>query len=169
MTLGCLSFGRRGALTCHCLGLTHAIPVVRHFLIHPETKLWPGDCFIVCCNKHLTSEVDMKKAILLSVAMSFVALGAQAKVADFNALINQNVAAQKVLHQEVETQMGETRMALQKYEETTLLDDVKTAAINVPTDKKFLRFRKEIVQHQAPQKVMNKRIASEIKSMNNEF
>lgn len=111
----------------------------------------------------------MNKALLLSVAMTVVAFGAQAKVADFNALINENVAAQKELHQEVETQMGATRVALQKYEESTLMDDSNTAAVNVPTNKKFLRFRKEIVRHQTPQKAMNKRVASEFKSMDNEF
>ena len=109
----------------------------------------------------------MKKVIL--IALMVAPMLAQAKVADFNALINENTEAQKELRKEIRDQVEVTRQAFRRHEEPTVIVDNKRDSINVPTDKNFLRFKKEIVSHQVSEKDLQKRLANEFKSADMEF
>lgn len=108
----------------------------------------------------------MKKMMLFTMTLWAFAPVAQAKVSDFNALINENISAQKELHQEVRGQMGETRSALEHgdHDSDIVMVETKGNDINVPTNKKFMRFKKEMVDHQASQRATDKRLANELKS-----
>lgn len=110
----------------------------------------------------------MKKAfVILALSLPF---GAFAKISDFNALIKENSAAQKELHQEVKANVDEGRMAAQDEEKSsTLADTDGEATVNVRSNKNFLRFKKEIVDHQVEGKDMDRRLANELNSANLEF
>lgn len=108
----------------------------------------------------------MKKAILLIMLVSQVV---NAKVSDFNALIDDNVAAQKQLHTEVKTSVDETRTALNEGKNPTVIVDHDSDSLNVPTSKNMLRFKKEIVEHQVKDKQAQKRLANEFQSADMEF
>lgn len=111
----------------------------------------------------------MKKTmIILALSLPF---GAFAKVADFNALIRENSAAQKELHKEVRANVDEGRLAVQEDSDrsSTLADRVEPATVNVRSGKNLLRFKKEIVDHQAEQKDLERRLANEFKSSDLEF
>lgn len=107
--------------------------------------------------------------ICLSLLVSFAA---QAKVQDFNSLIDENVAAQRELYKEVKTRTEETRTALNPVEveeKNTVIVGTPNEPVNVPTNKNFLRFSKETVNHQAESKELEDRVANEFKSVDMEF
>lgn len=97
-------------------------------------------------------------------------MAAQAEVADFNALINENNKAQATLHEGLVTSVEETRLALEERAPgEPIVVEVQQHDVNVPTDKKFLRFKKEIVNHQASDGDLKKRLANEFESVDMEF
>ena len=108
----------------------------------------------------------MKKAILMILMMSSVV---NAKVSDFNSLIDENTAAQKQLHTEVRGGVDQTRMALKDPKDSTVIVDNSNESMNVPTSKNMLRFKKEISEQQAPDKKQQNRLATEFKSADLEF
>lgn len=112
----------------------------------------------------------MKNAIgTLILAMAFVT-GAHGHVTDFNALIDENVAAQKQLHTEVKSHVDETRAALiERPASKTIVVESDGEVLNVRTNKKFMRFKKEVVNHQVKDKKLEKRLANEFKSLEMEF
>lgn len=104
--------------------------------------------------------------MILSLAFSFPAM---AELADFNALINENQQAQKTFHQGLKTAVEDTRLALESEERGPIVIESQAQSVHSPTDKRFLRFKKELVNHQAPQKELRERLASEFESVDLEF
>lgn len=105
--------------------------------------------------------------LLLSLMLPASAL---AEVADFNALINENQKAQEALHEGLVTSVEETRLTLEeRAAHAPIVVEVQQNDVNVPTDKKFLRFKKEIVNHQASDRDLKKRLANEFDSVDMEF
>lgn len=109
----------------------------------------------------------MKKTLV--ILMSIYSLGVQAKVSDFNALINDNMKEQSQLHNDVKTSVGETQAALNPKESSTVMVETAQASINSPTGKNMLRFRKEMVSHETSERTLEKRLANEFKDADMEF
>ncbi|MBX3034326.1 MAG: hypothetical protein KF865_10415 [Bdellovibrionaceae bacterium] len=107
------------------------------------------------------------KQVIFSLLVVLGASVGQAKVADFNALIGENMRSQEELQQEMRHQMGETRTARQDKREVKVFVDPKGHDINVPTTD--LRFRKEMVDHSPSQKDVNNRLANEIQASEYQF
>lgn len=109
----------------------------------------------------------MKKTLMMVLlmvpAMSF------AKITDFNALITENNEAQRTLHKEVAQGTEATRTALQEKHEQIVVVDAETSDVNVASRSDLLRFKKEIVDHKASKKDLEKRLANEFKSTDLEF
>lgn len=115
----------------------------------------------------VTSEVHMKTILLLSLMLPMMA---QAKVSDFNALIEENQTAQKALYGEVKSKVEANRLALEETQTSTVLADSNTnTGINVPTDKNFMRFKKELLQQQASEKNLQERLSHEMQSEGLQF
>lgn len=111
------------------------------------------------------------KAMMMILSL-MIGVGANAKVPDFNAMIDENVAAQKELYKEVKTRSDETRTALNPTEPldaSQVVVGTPQEAINVPTNKDLLRFKKETVRHDAGRKSGEDRLASEFKSVDMAF
>lgn len=109
------------------------------------------------------------KTMIFALSM-LIAAGASAKVSDFNSIIEENTQAQKQLYKEVRKESDETRTALVIPDEGhNTYVETPGDAVNVPTSKKFLRFSKETVRHDARSKDLEKRLANEFKAMDSEF
>ncbi len=111
------------------------------------------------------------KSIFLALFV-LVSIKAQAKVSDFNALINENIESQKALHQEVQTQTEITRQALRdgkEAKEVLVVENQGDESINVPTRKDLLRFKKEMVDHRLNTKDLDRRLANEFKKLDSGF
>lgn len=109
--------------------------------------------------------------MIIAILTVLASTGASAKVADFNALIDENIQAQKALHQEVQTQTEVTRHALRNGKEAKEVFVVESGSdtVNVPTRRELLRFKKEIVNHRLSQKDSDRRLANEFKDVDLEF
>lgn len=96
----------------------------------------------------------MKKMILKTLGLSILALSlssfSNAKVSDFNSLINENISAQQELHGEIKQQMNQTDQAFKagsddsrKSQKAQVWVDDSTDQINSPTSSRLLRYKKE--------------------------
>ena len=103
----------------------------------------------------------MKKFLGLAILILATSSVGFAKVTGFNSLIDDNVAAQKELHAELTTQVGEPKFEKSK---TATFVDLPSSAVNSPTNKKSMRFRKEIVEHANSDRKSSQRLANELKS-----
>jgi hypothetical protein len=102
------------------------------------------------------------KAILVLISLS-IAFTAQAKLSDFNDIIEENVKAQNELHSNLTTNLSETKLAVQDEKRERFLVD-SSSTINVPTKKSFLTFAKEKNYFRASEKQAKKRLAVEVES-----
>ncbi len=108
----------------------------------------------------------MKKQILVALMTLVPAIGF-AKIQDFNALISENVKAQKELHKNVQTNVEATReqIAAQSIRERIVIVENSGESYNAPTRKDLLAFKKEQRSHRASEKKQFDRLASEISSL----
>ena len=74
------------------------------------------------------------KKLILTLSLITATL-AQAKVSDFNNLINENSKAQNELHQNLKQDLNTTRIAYEKEKTTNFIVDHEVNSINVPTSK----------------------------------
>lgn len=98
--------------------------------------------------------------VLLSVVLG---VSAQAKLSDFNSIIDDNARAQNQLHANLTNNLKETKIAVQKESKERFVVD-SSGTINVPTGKKFLTFAKEKNFFRASEKLADKRLAAEVDS-----
>ena len=111
----------------------------------------------------------MKRLILTSLGIGSIALIVSsfslAKVSDFNALIEENVSAQKELHGEIKKQMNTTTQALQPQgsdsKATAVFVDQDSEQVNTPTSSRILKFKKEKSLKSVSQKKQLERISQE--------
>jgi hypothetical protein len=99
---------------------------------------------------------------------------AYAKVEDFNAIINEDIKAQKELHQQFKNQVNKDNVALQqelnntkkpaKVREVFIVDNVETNYI-APSSNNFLKFNKELKQKSQNERKNQHRVAKEIKEL----
>lgn len=99
---------------------------------------------------------------ILALAIGF---SAQAKLNDFNTIIEENSKAQGQLHKDLSEKLNETRVAVQGERRQQFLVDSKVEnSINVPTEKGFLTFSKEKNYYRASESQEQKRLAQELES-----
>lgn len=112
----------------------------------------------------------MKHIILVLTFLSF----AQAKVEDFNSIINEDIKAQKELHKEfkkniaqenkeVSRQLNEELDSARK-KEVIVLENTQSEYI-APSSNQFLKFKKEIKQKAPNLRKNQHRVAKEIKEL----
>lgn len=119
----------------------------------------------------------MKKfAMTLSFMMvmaSVIASLSFAKVSDFNALINDNISAQKELHGEVRKQVNATDQAFrndaEKREASSMVVETDSTQINSPTSEKMLKFKKEKNQATISRKKQLDRVSQEFDDASSSF
>lgn len=97
----------------------------------------------------------------LVTVILFLPLMGWAGVSDFNALINENAQVQKELQKNLNTADQNAKAALEPQQVNTVV--MKSATYNIPTNKKVLKFQKEIKQHQPSTKKELDRLAQELK------
>lgn len=104
----------------------------------------------------------MKKQILFAVVAMIPALSF-AKVADFNALITDNMKAQTELHTTVTGNMADTRKAVvdANIKERIVIVENSGTSYNSPTRKDMLAFKKEKTFFRAGDS--SERVASELR------
>lgn len=107
--------------------------------------------------------------VLASVAASLT----WAKVSDFNALINDNISAQKELHGEIKKQVQASdqafRDSLEKREASSMVVESDQTQINSPTSQKMLKFKKEKKQATVSRKKQMDRISQEFDDASTSF
>lgn len=109
------------------------------------------------------------KTVIVTLAL-LIGTSASAKVPDFNSIIGENVNAQRQLYKEIKAGSSETQEALSDGPlKAQVVVETSSDAIHVPTSKRFMKFSKETVNHQAKGKDMEKRLANEFKSVDSEF
>lgn len=112
----------------------------------------------------------MKHIILILTFLNF----AQAKVEDFNSIINEDIKAQKELHKEFKKNIvQENKEAPQQFNEG--LDSVRKKEVIVlentqneyiaPSNNQLLKFKKEIKQKSPNSRKNQHRVAKEIKEL----
>lgn len=102
----------------------------------------------------------MKNMIL---TLAFLApLVVMAKVGDFNSLIIENEKAQSQLHQNLKQDIDTTRIAYKQDSSQKYIVDNAAKAINVPTSKSLLTFKKEEKYYRASEEQKQKRLAEEL-------
>jgi hypothetical protein len=111
----------------------------------------------------------MKRAIFI---IATIPLLSWAKVANFNSLIEENSQAQKSLQHSLATPPPE--IATEPAENALGENNMNTVVLsnisyNAPTDKKALKFKKELTQRRASDKKDQERLAEEIKSMDRDL
>lgn len=111
----------------------------------------------------------MKKQIIFTTSLLVVALTANAKVGDFNSLINENSKAQKELHQNLKQNLEVVQSEAQKSQniateqsDEKYVVDRASDTVNVPTSKSFLTFTKEKKYHRPSEAQQQKRLAEEL-------
>lgn len=109
----------------------------------------------------------MKKQFLLSIIVMIPSLGF-AKISDFNALITENVKAQKNLHSTVQNNVSESREATEapKMRPRIVVVENSGRSYNAPTRKDLLVFKKERSHHRASEKKQFERLANEVRAEN---
>ncbi|MNK96848.1 hypothetical protein D3C87_1171580 [compost metagenome] len=106
----------------------------------------------------------MKKQILFAV-VAMIPVLSFAKVADFNALITDNMKAQTELHTTVTGNMAETRKAVAdaNIKERIVIVENSGTSYNSPTKKDMLAFKKEKTFYRASDMDSLDRVATEIR------
>ncbi|MES3037476.1 MAG: hypothetical protein V4736_06165 [Bdellovibrionota bacterium] len=105
------------------------------------------------------------KTVVMILTMIFSAVSF-AKVSDFNKMIVENIETQAALHQEVKTKVIVPVEAAPAQDPRFV--DVERKNLISPTEKDFLRHKKELTQYRASEKVQRERVAHEFES-NSEF
>lgn len=107
----------------------------------------------------------MKSLILFIMVLP---LAGFAKVSDFNSLINENTKAQAELQKNIKenTDASAQAMGATNSDKTVVLE---SRTYNAPTNRKALKFNKEIKEHRASSKKEMDRLAQEIKSVDREL
>lgn len=104
---------------------------------------------------------------------SIIASISMAKVADFNALINENISAQKELHGEIKKQMNTSEQAfresLEKREASSMVVEGDLSNVNPKTSKKMLQYKREKSMKSVSQKKQMDRISQEFNDADAEF
>lgn len=100
------------------------------------------------------------KNMILTLAL-LAPLASIAKVGDFNSLITENAKAQTELHQNLKQDLDTTRMAYKQDQQKYIVDN-ESKAINVPTSKSLLTFKKEKKYYRASEEQKQKRLAEEL-------
>lgn len=98
-------------------------------------------------------------AALLTILL---ALTTQAKVSDFNSLIEENSKAQAELHTNLKDNLELARMAVQKESQEKYIVDRSSDTTVVPTSKSFLTFAKEKKYYRASGAAQQKRLAQDL-------
>ncbi|MFZ4402686.1 MAG: hypothetical protein ACOYOK_01175 [Pseudobdellovibrionaceae bacterium] len=113
---------------------------------------------------------------LKSLAVLIIGLGlglqAQARVADFNNMINENMEAQDKLHKTLKSNIKSTEQALNQKltKEKTVVVESESPSYNSPTKKSLLTVRKEKEFHRGtPMKQKLEKIANEVNSSDKSF
>jgi len=109
---------------------------------------------------------------LIMVLASVFASLSQAKVSDFNSLIEDNISAQKELHGQIRKQVKETQAALQEspsVDPADMVVDVEKTEYNTPTSEKLLKFKKEKNQRSVSRKKQMDRISQELDDASSSF
>ena len=106
----------------------------------------------------------MKNQILFALVAMIPALSF-AKVADFNALISDNMKAQTELHTTVTGNMAETRQAVadSNIKERIVIVENTGTSYNSPTRKDMLAFKKEKTYFRASDMDKLDRVATEVR------
>ena len=97
---------------------------------------------------------------ILFLALSF-ALSAQAKLNDFNSLIEENSRAQSELHTDLKQNLEDTQVAVQVEKKDRFVIDT-AATVNVPTRKSFLTYKKNKTDYSTTTSESQKRLAQEL-------
>lgn len=101
-----------------------------------------------------------------TLALSMVlSLTAQAKLSDFNQLIEENSKAQSDLHTSLKNNLEETQVAI-KFEKRDRFVVDNADSINVPTRKSFLTYSKAKIDYRKSAIDGQKRLAEEIDQAN---
>lgn len=111
----------------------------------------------------------MKRFILKSLSLVTLALVissfSSAKVSDFNALIEENISAQKELHGQIKQQMNTTTQALQVKangsQSAAVFVDDSTDQVNSPTSSRILKYEREKSQKSISRKKQMERVSQE--------
>ncbi|MFN8790372.1 MAG: hypothetical protein ACK5Y2_02840 [Bdellovibrionales bacterium] len=109
---------------------------------------------------------------LIMVLASVFASLSQAKVSDFNTLIEDNISAQKELHGQIRKQVKDTQAALQEspsVDPADMVVDVERTEYNTPTSEKLLKFKKEKNQRSVSRKKQMDRISQEFNDASSSF
>ncbi len=106
------------------------------------------------------------KTVNLIFAVLMVSQVSQAKVSDFNSLINENIKSQNALHKEVNDTMKLVKADLKNAPKEKIVI-VESQSYNAPSRK--MQFKKETKYFQASDKKNMDRMATEVKEMNQEF
>lgn len=101
------------------------------------------------------------KLILFFATLS-LGLNSMAKVADFNALIDENSKAQSELHHNLKENLDLAKSTQAREVEEKFIVDRAESTITVPTSKKMLTFSKEKKYYRASEQQQQKRLAEEI-------
>lgn len=101
---------------------------------------------------------------ILSIALVLGAGSAQAKVSDFNAMINENSAAQYELQKNVSQNIQELKLAHQAEEKSKIASALPSEEPTYisPTKKGFLKFKKEISNYKPSEQKQYERLAEEL-------
>ncbi len=105
----------------------------------------------------------MKTTIALLVLTLATAFSAQAKLNDFNSLIEENSKAQKELHADLKQNLETTQAAVAVETKDRYIVDASDT-FNSPTRKNFLTYRKAKTDYRTAAKAAQKRLAQEINS-----
>lgn len=93
----------------------------------------------------------------------------QAKVADFQSLITDNISAQNELHGEVRKQMKVTQESLNPGPAATMMVESDQTQINSPTSRRMLRYKKETAAQKVSQKKQLDRVSQEFNDASTSF
>ncbi|OFZ31984.1 MAG: hypothetical protein A2622_12170 [Bdellovibrionales bacterium RIFCSPHIGHO2_01_FULL_40_29] len=104
----------------------------------------------------------MKTILTLSLVLLTAGLS-EAKLSDFNSLIDETSKAQSNLYADLKQNLKETQVAVTSTHHERYLVDT-SATINVPTRKGFLTYKKESINYQPTIQHAKKRLALEIDS-----
>ena len=105
---------------------------------------------------------NLTATLALSLALS---LTAQAKLSDFNQLIEENSKAQSELHTSLKNNLQETQVAINLEKRDRFVVD-SADSINVPTRKSFLTYTKSKIDYRKSAADGQKRLAEEIDQAN---
>lgn len=104
------------------------------------------------------------KTLTLALSLVFTLI-ANAKLSDFNQLIEENSKAQTELHTSIKNNLEETQVAI-KFEKRDRFVVDNADSINVPTRKSFLTYTKSKVDYRKSAANGQKRLAQEIDQSN---